>query len=736
MLLAMAALEFQIVDERLEYNADLGRACIRFYGRRSDGSSVALDVYGLSSYFYTNAWSAERTRLMNHEIEGACRYAKRCSCVGCARGPKVRDQIPCVEYKNGCSEFITSVEEVTRTEFVGYRPGPGNFVKVSVAHPFLLRNIMYKKEPWEQFFEIDVDPVVRFNVDHGIKPCGWLRVPEAKTATGHGLRCELLVIDMDAGGTFEVLERNDMAPWRVTCFDIECVSAEDRFPTALLDDPVNQVAMVDYIYGTEEVLKTIYVLDTCDPIEGVAVVSCETERELLLAVRQHILDFDSDVLSGYNSASFDLPYLYDRAKRLKIPQFMDFSKEEEFPVIHKVSSFTSAQAGTRETHAHIIPGRVELDLLPRCRETLRLRSYKLDDVAFEVLKQNKDKGVSYDQLYSLQMGSSAERCKIAVYCVMDTILCVNLLKKLKFLENTVAMANLCGITMQSVLSRGQSFKCTAFILQYTKRFGYICETFKKQSVVNEKGEEMSFTHVPFYDGIENKALGGAAGSKAVFKGATVIEPERGFYTKPVAVLDFASLYPSVMIFHNLSHDTLLRSRKEARKMGLTPEDIEETPNGYLFVKKAKKQGVLPLIEEELWAARNAYKKKMKAAEDELTRSVYDGMQGAIKVLMNSLYGFCGAKTASLPCVYISASVTSFGRQKLEEAAAFASERFGAHLVYGDTDSIFVTLPTDSNAEAFAISERIEEAINGPDGIFNKPVYVSNQSRALNSQHCP
>lgn len=94
------------------------------------------------------------------------------------------------------------------------------------------------------------------------------------------------------------------------------------------------------------------------------------------------------------------------------------------------------------------------------------------------------------------------------------------------------------------------------------------------------------------------------------------------------MLDFASLYPSIMRFWNLSYDTFLRSDAEAEAKGLRPDQVYTTPNGFKFAKKEVAEGILPMIETELLLARKRAKKQMKEATDPLARSVFDGKQAS------------------------------------------------------------------------------------------------------------
>ena len=156
------------------------------------------------------------------------------------------------------------------------------------------------------------------------------------------------------------------------------------------------------------------------------------------------------------------------------------------------------------------------------------------------------------------------------------------------------------------------------------------------------------------------------GSEGQYEGAVVIEPTRGFYKDPVATLDFASLYPSIMMAHNLCYSTLVPKFKANL---YKPEDITQTPNGDFFVKPHVKKGILPIILQELLSARKKAKQELAKATDPFEKAVLDGRQLALKISANSVYGFTGAQVGQLPCLAISSSVTSFGRVMIEQTKA-------------------------------------------------------------------
>ena len=143
--------------------------------------------------------------------------------------------------------------------------------------------------------------------------------------------------------------------------------------------------------------------------------------------------------------------------------------------------------------------------------------------------------------------------------------------------NNIELARVVGCSLQQCLDRGQSYKVHYQILRHIRGTGFVIPALAKV----KDGDDAGTTIVPYYD--EIRGIEAAGQGDTGFMGATVLEPQRGFHTDPVAVLDFASLYPSIMMAHNLSHDTLLKSEEHARELGVA---YTESPNGYFFVTSA------------------------------------------------------------------------------------------------------------------------------------------------------
>ena len=128
-------------------------------------------------------------------------------------------------------------------------------------------------------------------------------------------------------------------------------------------------------------------------------------------------------------------------------------------------------------------------------------------------------------------------------------------------------------------------------------------------------------------------------------------------------LDFASLYPSLMISHNLCYTTWISKRHAERHF--RPDQYEITPEGHYFLKSSTKPGLLTRILKNYLSERSKAKNEMKTEKDPFKLKVLDGRQNALKISANSVYGFTGAIIGSLPCLPVAAGTTSFGRKALE-----------------------------------------------------------------------
>jgi DNA polymerase delta subunit 1 len=380
------------------------------------------------------------------------------------------------------------------------------------------------------------------------------------------------------------------------------------------------------------IIKAIWTLDTCAPIVGSDVLSFTDERELLRSWGKFLRSTDPDLLIGYNIVNFDFPYLINRAATLGVEDFPYWGRMIGSKLRMKDTTFSSKAYGTRDSKEITIEGRVQFDLLQAVQRDHKLSSYSLNAVSAHFLGEQKE-DVHHSAISELQAGTAETRRRLAVYCLKDAYLPQRLLDKLMYMYNYIEMARVTGVPLSFLLSRGQSIKVMSQILRKAAARGMLVPHMAKKG-----GGEQS--------------EGGVA-----YEGATVLDAKAGYYELPIATLDFASLYPSIMMAHNLCYCTLVPANAVSR---MAPEDISKSPTGDVFVKANKTKGILPEILEELLSARKRAKADLKKAQDPLEKAVLDGRQLALKVSANSVYGFTGATVGQLPCLEISSSTTSYG----------------------------------------------------------------------------
>tara|TARA_B100001093_G_scaffold505315_1_gene562474 strand:- start:138 stop:3923 length:3786 start_codon:yes stop_codon:yes gene_type:complete len=594
-------------------------------------------------------------------------------------------------------------------------------------------------------------------------------------------------------------------------------------------------------------LNHMIVLNDCDAVDEVPdnEVECyDEEEDVLLAWTKVIQREDPDIIIGYNIFGFDWSFMVDRADELGIKEdFLKLSKniDEECEV---KESTTTVASGTYQDKYAQIPGRVQIDLLNYFRKEVNLESYKLDYVAshfisdkvfdyendddytiiksknlmglknghfvsFEIIAHSSDMyldgkkfkifdidkknnefkinhkldidkkltikwclnkdDIDHHQIFEYTNAGPDKRSIIAKYCFQDCNLCHTLMIKYDIYTGVSELSTICSVPMDFIIRRGQGIRLLSFIAKK-------CRENKTLMPLIDKGSST--------DGYE---------------GAIVLPPKKGFYADdPVAVVDYASLYPSSMISENISHDSKVWSKEydlndnivinsyngKPRITGIrdgsgnfvydnlpgykyvdikydTFKYIRKTPKGaaqkvktgykicrYAQFSKGEK-AIMPSVLSELLASRKATKKlakhktitttenktihgllkkndshhvittetnetikvlneNVKKVEDrfnDFMKNVLDKRQLSKKIVANSLYGQCGAKTSSFYEPDIAASTTATGRKLLYygkniiegcygnvivDTKNYGKVRSKAEYVYGDTDSVFFT----------------------------------------------
>jgi len=486
-------------------------------------------------------------------------------------------------------------------------------------------------------------------------------------------------------------------------------------------DKVIQIGNTVHKYGSDEIIyRNIITLDTCDDIQGVDVISCKTEDEMLMQWKKFLMKLDPDIITGYNIFGFDFEYIWLRVVECGIRD--NFSVGIGRSLTRKVSlieqKLSSSALGDNILKYLDLDGVVIIDLFKVIQRDQKLDSYKLDNVASIFIGEQKD-DLKPNEIFKKFKGNSEDRAVIAKYCIQDCALCNKLMHKLKILENNIGMGNVCLVPLNYLFKRGQGIKIFSLINNECMKKGFLIPVIKgyNSEEVDDEG----------------------------YEGAIVLEPKTGIYLNdPIVVFDYGSLYPSSMICRNLSHDTYVNDPKYL----IEDENIEYAKVSYDLYegtgdKKVKtgvkecifaqykdgRKGIIPEILNMLLDERKNTRKKIeyktiidnnnneffgfpdendeefklfnidtketkiilknnikeiKDTYNKFEKDVFDSLQSAYKVTANSLYGQIGARTSPIYLKEIAACTTSTGREMIMIAKEFVEKNYNAEVIYGDS----------------------------------------------------
>ncbi|ADW24354.1 DNA polymerase [Cricetid gammaherpesvirus 2] len=654
---------------------------IRLLGRLEDGTTVCVNVFGQLLYFYVQAPNALYISSLIQNVMAEHR----------GRG--------------GPSFTISPEKKIPLTE---YCEEAETVFKVTMSSPIALFPICAKlREAGCKLFETNVDATQRFLIDRGFTTFGWFRCVNASVRQcGKDSRAQIEV-DCSVNDLEYLPDRLDWPPYNILAFDIECVG-ESGFPCHTNEpDQIIQISCVFWNTLHKTTQKTLLSIGTCAPLDDTTIYEFPSEFDMLMGFLGLLRDGDIEFITGYNISNFDLPYIINRATLLyniNCGQYCKVLKNSTFEVRQPMDSgagFMRAQSKIR------ISGIVPIDMYVVCKDKLSLSDYKLNTVATHCLKACKE-DVSYKEIPTLFRRGPQERARVGKYCVMDSLLVLDLLKYFMSHVEIAEIGKLAKIPLRRVLTDGQQIRVWSSLLDASRQEGYIlpsCGTHDQQQG---------------------------------YQGATVINPVPGFYNTPILVVDFASLYPSIIQAHNLCYSTIIPHEKLSlyHDLQATDYDTFNLASGPVhFVKPHKKESVLSRLLTKWLAKRKEIRKEMANCTDETHKTILDKQQLAIKLTCNSVYGFTGVASGLLPCLKIAETVTYRGRQMLEESKAFienitpitlqeitgtAYSMSGTfQVIYGDTDSLFIKCENYSLDEVLDFCEKLADRVTKE--LFRPPI---------------
>jgi DNA polymerase delta subunit 1 len=582
-----------------------------------------------------------------------------------------------------------------------------------------------------RLYEANIEPFIRFCHIQNIKPSGWCEIEGKNYSEEDNSRCQ---IDISCKWkNLKPYNKTTPAKIYILSFDIESYSErgyqaqKNIFPDPEIEeDIITQIGCTLHIYGTNIKAEYCFTINSnkdkyVEEQEGIVTVVSNTEKELIQKWIKFLRKLDPDLITGYNINGFDWEYIYKRCKLLDIDLDLQYlTRLHDYPAKFVTEKLVTNAYGENIFKFLKAPGLLNSDLYTIIKREKKLPSYKLDYVATEYIGDQKDPISALDLFNMSYQGTAKEVATIIHYCVKDCTLVIDLILKLCIITNNIAMANVTWVPIEYIESKGQQIKVHSQLAYEARLNDYLVPTIPYKSSSETDEEEQKFT------------------------GATVQEAEPGAHFEQISGLDFASLYPSIMIANNYSYETIVKNEKYDNLDGVEYKDIiwtedKDTPQERVecvrFVQN--KKGLLPIMLDKLWKERKAIKKKMKVikaqlkeAESEEEKSalnmqydVEDGFQLAMKVSMNSIYGFTGANLGRLPEKRIAAATTAEGRRMIQACKEYVESEYDCKVVYGDTDSIYVKFFTEYSGqehmdEVFRLSE---VAAEGCTKLFKAPV---------------
>ena len=633
------------VDYTVEGYGDEEYPVLHVFGRTSDREQVHVRVHGFRPYFYTpletldHATPEEGPVLAGHLRDG--RIVEEARLTGVETYGDLRREGESVDPEREDDEIV--LHESIRGE---------KLVKVFGQTP---RDVGQLREQFVHY-EADILFPNRLLIDKDVTSGVSVPARETDDDTYKLHHTEIETVDATA----------DL---RVNTFDIE---VDDRrgFPedgeepiVCLTSHDSYRDEYVAWLYTAPDGIEGPEDLDDYEPIGDpvdVTVRNFESEAAMLDSFLTYIEETDPDVLTGWNFADFDAPYLLDRIEVLA--EEADDAEEYDLD-IDRLSRVN--EVWRSDWQGPNVKGRVVFDLLYAYKRTqfTELDSYRLDAVGETELGVGKER-------YPGDIGDLWEQdpTQLAEYNLRDVELCVEIDRKQEVIPFWEEVASFVGCKLEDATTPGDAVDL------------YILHKVHGEFALPSKGT------------VESEEYAGGA----------VFDPVTGV-RENVTVLDLASLYPMCMVTINASPETKV-----------DPDAYEgetyRAPNGTHFRKEP--DGIIRAMVDELLTEREQ-KKGLRNEHEPGTAAYeqYDRQQGAVKVIMNSLYGVLGWDRFRLYDKEMGAAVTATGRRVIEFTEE-VSNSLDYQVAYGDTDSIMLELGPDVSKEtAIEQSFELEEEIN-------------------------
>ncbi|KAG0300532.1 DNA-directed DNA polymerase alpha catalytic subunit pol1 [Dissophora globulifera] len=587
-------------------------------------------------------------------------------------------------------------------------PTSGDYLKVVYSYSLPSLPTELTGETFSHVFGTNTSALELFIIKRNLMgPC-WLEIKEAKMNTTKMSWCKSEFTVSDAKNIRPLKDTSDMPPPPL------CVMSLSLRTVQNLKDKSNEVVSVstsvyqevrldDPVESSKKIVsKQTYVrkLDTMpfppmfdDVIKKsrFKIVKQISERALLNLLLAHIRSTDPDVIVGHNFVGFDLDVLLHRMKHAKADHWSSIGRLRR-TVWPKLQAGAGGMGDTTAQEKSIMSGRLMCDTYLGAKEHVRAKSYSLTNLVAMQLNVNRD-DIDYEKI-PRDFSNAADLEKMLRHADFDTYLCAELMFSLQLLPLSRQLTTLSGNLWSMTLTAGRAVRNEYLLLHEFHRNKYICPD---KSFYKDTREVPTMGGVDVDDQDEAAAPKKGTRRKPQYSGGLVLEPKKGFYDKFVLLLDFNSLYPSIIQEYNICFTTVKHDKD--REEDALPDYPEE----------GLPQGILPKLLANLVERRREVKKLMKNATGAKYEE-YDIRQKGLKLTANSMYGCLGAAYSRFYAKPLAMLITSRGREILQNTVDIATES-GLDVIYGDTDSIMINTNTTKIEEVKPVADGLKKLVN-------------------------
>jgi DNA polymerase elongation subunit (family B) len=536
------------------------------------------------------------------------------------------------------------------------------FVKIVLKEPGDISTLRGMVEKWKEIkrsYEYDVPFYRRYLIDKGLTPMGWAAAEGEEKSGFEGV---------------EVIEAKEIAP-----AEKHAESGHAKLVTLALDIEVYGDEIIMVSLAGENFRKVLtYGWKNETRMRHVEILG--SEKEMLARLAEILKETGADIIVTYNGDLFDMAKLRERAHFHKVA-FNLGRDGSGIEFVKRARDFSAWIAGRTHVDLYTFMERILADSMESETLTLDMVSKELLGFGKEPLDWKKIEEIWKER---------KDLKTIANYCLRDSELTIKLAERL--LPQIFELSRLVGQT---------PFDTSRMTYSQLVEWLLIRHAYNKDEIALNR---------PTHDEIKRRR------EAAPYAGGYVLPPEPGIH-EAIALFDFASLYPSTIITHNISPETLDKDG-EGKAKNTVPESEHYFSTG--------KKGFIPEIIEGLVRKRTEIKEQMASADPASARykDLYN-RQYALKILANASYGYyayAGSRWYSRICAM---SIAAFGRYYIQKVINFAKER-RLNVIYGDTDSLFIAGCSETKARKFM--DDVNATLPGVmeldlEGIYKSGIFV-------------